>query len=46
LAGRWTGIFTRHGTPVALVLNLKTSDNQVSGVLADPGGNHRQTELM
>jgi len=39
LGGRWTGIFNRHGTPVTLVLALKTSDGQVSGVLLDPGGN-------
>lgn len=39
LAGRWTGIFNRHGTPVTLVLNLKTSDGQVGGVLVDPAGN-------
>jgi hypothetical protein len=39
LAGRWTGIFNRHGTPVTLVLSLKTSDGQVNGILADPAGN-------
>ena len=39
LSGRWTGTFNRRGSPVALVLNLRVSDNQVAGELADPGGN-------
>jgi len=39
LSGRWTGTFNRNGTAVTLVLNLKSSDNHVTGVLVDPGGN-------
>jgi len=39
LSGRWTGTFNRNGTAVTLVLNLKSSDNRVTGVLVDPGGN-------
>jgi hypothetical protein len=39
LSGRWTGTFNRRGSPVTLVLNLRVSDNQVTGELADPGGN-------
>ena len=39
LTGRWTGTLNRHGTPVTLVLNLRSSDNQVTGTLVDPGGN-------
>ena len=37
--GRWTGMFNRHGTPVTLVMKLKSSDKQVTGTLVDPVGN-------
>lgn len=40
LSGRWTGTFNGKGRPVTLVLNLRVSDNQMTGELVDPGGNH------
>lgn len=37
--GRWTGTFNGKGKPITLVLNLKSSGDEVTGMLVDPGGN-------